>query len=144
MIRHRVFVRPILRGKRFKTHSVPVDVLPGLSTYREVLVEVAAHLFFAANPNRLRLPRHFARRLELSLREVEEGSAVPVLIRETKAGYLFAPPHDLFDSAVSTLNDSIAHVQKHGTLPDGFPKRGARLLSQLGSYLEPGESLEFD
>jgi hypothetical protein len=75
------FADPKFRGGRFEGNGLPVDVLPELSAYREAIIALAKSLFLQSHIGRQRVPKGFVDSFRLVLRNVEEGSAVPILER---------------------------------------------------------------
>ena len=75
------FMTPVFRGKRFENHEIPLDVLPDLAAYRDLVLDLARHLSLARSPSRKRVLRGFVDSFQLVLRTIEPGSACPVLER---------------------------------------------------------------
>lgn len=75
------FATLVFQGPRFKGAAMPVEALPELAAYRELLVAVAKSLFQRENPTRQRLPKGFESSFQLVLDKVESGSAVPNVSR---------------------------------------------------------------
>jgi hypothetical protein len=86
---------------------MPLEALVELGAYRELVLGVAKELFRTSNPQRQRVPRGFAAGLQLRLRTVETGSAMPVLERVTPPGRLpdfedeFTQARDVIEEAVA-------------------------------------------
>ena len=74
------FMIPVFRGKRFENHEVPLDVLPDLAAYRDLVLELARHLFLAGSPSRKRVPKGFVDSFQLVLR------IVPARASQDRAG----------------------------------------------------------
>lgn len=141
------FAAPVLHGKRFDGHTLPLDVLKELETYQRLIVDLAKALFHQKHPERQRLPKGFESRLTLSLRKVEPGSAQPVLLR-TKEEPLFdqASLLPIEPDEFELSRDLIAEVVKcanDGTpLPRKFPRELLGRFNQFGRSLRPDESIE--
>jgi hypothetical protein len=135
------FARLRLTGGRFEDSGMPVETLVELGAYRDLVVGVAKELFRARHPDRKRLPRGFEDRLHLSLRTVEEGSAVPVLERAFPAGTLLAPD-DEFTQARDLIEEAVEAVQAAVALPDAFPSASLVLFNRFGQTLRPDEAIE--
>lgn len=102
------FVTHVLKGARFEEHAVPLTVLPDLTAYRDLVLEVARALFFRENPGRQRVPRGFDESFELVLRTIGEGSAVAPLERRQKAQT--GPPLQLLKSRATDCYEQARDV----------------------------------
>ena len=69
------FLQLRLVGDRFKNHSVPLDVLPGLAPLQALIVEAAKGEYLKNNANRSRVPNGFERSVELKVTSLAPGSA---------------------------------------------------------------------
>jgi hypothetical protein len=140
----RIFVSPVLKGARFETNAVPVEVLPELASYRDIVIELARWIYKSDHPGRRRVPKGFDQRFSLRLREVLPGSAVPQLLREpaSDAGLLFFES-DEFDRARDTFNTCIEQIRDGNKMPEAFTPRVVSLVSRLGLRLLSSESIEF-
>jgi hypothetical protein len=132
------FATLIFRGKRFDDAAMPLEALPELAAYRELLSAVARELFFAENPGRSRLPKGFDASFRLTLTRVELGSAVPVIEREFASPQLF--PADLFDTAREEVERAIAALGANGPSPSWLTAVAAR-FSSFGRTLRDDESV---
>lgn len=135
------FARLRLTGGRFDGEGMPVETLVELTAYRDLVLAVAKELFRAAHPTRERVPRGFAERLQLRLRTVEGGSAVPVLERVAATGTLLTG-EDEFTQARDAIEDVVAAVAGGGDLPDGFPRGALVLFNRFGQTLRSDEAIE--
>jgi hypothetical protein len=81
-MRRQSFATLVFQGDRFKA-AMPVQVLAELAAYQELVLAVARGLFAERNPKRKKLPNGFTDSFQLFLERVEDGSAVPILLRET-------------------------------------------------------------
>lgn len=138
------FATPVFSGARFDGTGVPVDVLPELAGYRDLIVAWAKHLWNTANPQRRRLPKGFEDGFRLTLERVETGSAVPVLERWLPDGQqqLFAV--DYFDQA----RDEIARVLEqvandNAEVLRDLPDELFQKFNRLGRRLRADEYIEF-
>lgn len=142
-----IFLKPVMRGKRFDEHCIPVDVLIELANYRELIAEVARTLYFQDHQNRKRVPRNWEDNFQLCLTEVEPGSAIPVLKRFTSAmlmvgSLLFSEPsNDYFDKARDLVNEVISLAQDDKGHPS-FPIDSYAQFSAFGKTLKDDESIE--
>ena len=143
---HRVpFIRPVFRGARYDDHSLPVEVLPDLAAYRDLIVELAAELFRRDHPARQKLPKNFADGFQLKLATIAEGSAVPCLDRIATAGLPLSPDADCFDRAQALVMEAMWAAQNDGplTLPEGFPQQLLARFNSLGRSLRDDEAIEW-
>jgi hypothetical protein len=67
------FVSLVFSGPRFRDGSFPLEALPELVAYRELILAAARALFQVGNPTRQRLPRGFEASFKLVLERVEAG-----------------------------------------------------------------------
>jgi hypothetical protein len=136
------FARLRLTGGRFDDgDGMPVETLVELSAYRDLVLDVARELFRAAHPGRQRVPRGFAERLQLRLRIVEGGSAVPVLERAVAAGTLLTDD-DEFTRARDVIEDAVAAVADGADPPRAFPRDALVLFNRFGQTLRSDEAIE--
>jgi hypothetical protein len=91
-----------LTGSRFGQPGMPVEVLPELTAYRELIVAVARELFLRRNLGRQRVPRGFTESFQLRLERVDKGSTIPVLER-VNPGQALHPEFDDFFRNPETL-----------------------------------------
>ncbi|WP_437719805.1 hypothetical protein [Sorangium sp. So ce861] len=139
---------PIFRGARFENHEVPLDVLPDLAAYRDLVADVARHLFLVRSPKRKRVPKGFANSFELVLRRIDEGSAIPVLERvppASRAGVRppFGATADPFVEARDLIDEVIAAAASKRPIPHDFPEALLPRFNQIGRGLRGNESVEF-
>lgn len=127
-----------LTGGRFEAGdgSMPVDTLPELVAFRDVIVAVAEETWRAHNPGKKRLPNHYGDQLKLRVEGFKEGSSRPVMTRPREA--IVAPPDD-FDRARDLVTETIESLHGEGKLLAEFPAACVPKLSRLGRTLEPAE-----
>jgi hypothetical protein len=140
------FVTHVLKGARFEGHSLPLTVLPDLTAYRDLVLEVARVLFFRDNPDRQRVPKGFEDDFELVLRGIREGSAVVPLERRPKPApaqlTLVARPPDYFEKSRDIVNQTIDAINNGTPAPAGFPLEAVRCFNNFGRTLRSDESIE--
>jgi hypothetical protein len=134
-----IFATLVFQGARFQG-AMPVDVLPELLAYRELIMTVARALFLERNPARTRVPKGFEDELRLVLEKVEDGSAVPILSRELPSGQLFQDGADVFADARDLVEQGIA-AAAGSTLPATFPRSALPKFAAFGRSLREGESV---
>ncbi|MEO7193807.1 MAG: hypothetical protein ABIZ05_03150 [Pseudonocardiaceae bacterium] len=135
------FVTMRLTGSRFEHSGMPVDVLPELAVYQELIVTVARELFLRRYPGRQRVPRGFAESFQLRLERVDKGSVVPVLERVNPD---VAPPEfdKVFVESRDLVQSAIIGAATSGRLPVDFPGNALADFSRFGRTLRAGEFLE--
>lgn len=137
------FARPTFKGGRFDIgEGMPVEALPDLAAYADIVTDVAKDLFKQRRPGRQRVSRGFGERLQLRVSHVEEGSKVPVLVRRLPEGELAIP--DEYDDARDIVTQAIEAVSAGQALPAVFPTAVLPKFSRLGHRLQPGERILFD
>jgi hypothetical protein len=133
------FVTLKFEGRRFPPRQMPLEALPELAAYRQLVVAFAKALFLAENPGRQRLPKGFDSSFALVLDHIEAGSAVPVIGRIGPPTLPAASlPPDLYERARDALEETIASASANEQLPNWV---GPELLAQFGLL---GRTLEED
>jgi hypothetical protein len=135
------FARLRLTGARFEGEGLPVETVIELAAYRDLVLGVAKELFREAHPGRQRLPKGFTERLQLRLRSVEDGSAVPVLERIAPTGELLVDD-DEFARARNVIEDAVAAVAAGADPPASFPRNSLVLFNRFGQTLRADEAIE--
>lgn len=136
-----VFARLRLTGGRFEGDGMPVEALTELVAYQQLVVGVAKEVYRSSHADRQRLPRGFADRLQLRLRTIEQGSAVPVLERIREPGALL-PREDDFTRSRDLIEDAVAAIAAGDALPEDFPRQAVVLFNRFGQTLRPDEAIE--
>jgi hypothetical protein len=132
------FATLIFRGKRFDGAVMPLEALPELAAYRDLLAAVAKELFFAENPGRVRLPKGFDDSFRLTLSRIEAGSAVPVVEREFTDPQLF-PHSDIFDRAREQVESAITDLAAKAAFPPWLNAAVTARFSSFGRTLRDDE-----
>ncbi len=135
------FARLHLAGGRFDGAGMPLEALVELAAYRELVLGVAKEVFRSENPGRRRVPRGFTDRLDLRLRRIEGGSAMPVLERMPPPGALLSA-EDEFSQSRDLIAAAIAATAADEVLPELFPRRALVLFNRFGQTLRETESIE--
>lgn len=73
------FLKPRLDGPRFEDHAIPLDFLKDLAAFEEFVISVAKAEWRKDHSGRQRTPRGFMSGVAFKLKQVDEGSAIPVL-----------------------------------------------------------------
>lgn len=134
-------------GARFEGHRLPLDVLPDLSAFRDLLVSYVKAEWRAAHTERERLPKGFEKSIAFDLVGIKDGSAVPQLDWDRTTAQLLLP--DFKDELEVLVEEAYAKVLK---LIDGangpvesveLTSENIRALNRFGSGLLPDERIEF-
>lgn len=134
------FASLVFRGLRFDGAAMPLEALPELAAYRDLLAAVARELFFANNPGRMRLPRGFADSFRLSLARIEPGSAVPIVERDLPDESLFLMG-DVFDQSRDEVAAAVAAVAANAPLPAWLTPSVAAKFASFGRTLKDDEAV---
>lgn len=139
------FATLVFRGARFDSKVMPLDALPELAAYQDLIIEVAKGLFRGAHPERKRIRKHFETGLRLVLAQVEPGSAVPIVERLFEPGALPFPPgwgdEDFFESARDIVEAAILSASTGLPLPSRFPEEAVAKFNMFGRGLHADESV---
>lgn len=145
------FVRVRFAGGRFDSHTIPFDVLPDLAAYRDLVLEVAKHLFRKRNNDRQRVPKGFEESFQLGLSQVIQGNSATALARKltledqpTEAGQVGFdfPRYSEFEDARDLLDRVIAAANDGRALPQEFPRELVGKFNRFGQSLRVGEHAE--
>ncbi|MRG96227.1 hypothetical protein [Polyangium spumosum] len=147
MIHERIpFVRPVFRGARFEGHALPVEVLGELVAYRDLVVELARHLFLTSTPGRARVPRGFFESFQIAITGIGEGSTIPEVDRirppRDQTPPVLPETPDYFDEARDLVELVIACASRREPVPPAFPFTLMPRLQRMGRSLRPDESIE--
>lgn len=139
------FIEIAYRGARFSGGRLPVEVLSDLSTYQEMLIDIAKQIWKENNLNRTRIPKHFGQYFQLTFSEVTNGSAVAHLPREDfDLSPLFGQDHiiDIFDLAQERLLDAI-DCANSGNKIESLSENFMPKFNNFGRSLEDNEKMVF-
>ncbi len=143
------FVTLVFRGKRFDEAAMPLEALPELAAYRELVVSVAKELYTSRNPGRKRLPKGFDASFRLVVDRVDTGSVVPNISRIIGASALLlpgmlslSPPSiDLFDEARVIVQEAIAACATDSPMPAELKPDSFARFNPFGRTLRADESV---
>jgi hypothetical protein len=141
------FLRARFAGGRFDSHTMPMEMLPDIASYRRLIVEVAKHLFKETHGARVRVPKGFEDSFRLSVATIIGGSSSVVeLVRldpkpRGKTSQLFAT-HAEFDQARDLVAEVIKRVSSGQKIPETFPASLVGLFNPFGQNLLPEEYIE--
>ena len=134
-------------GARFEGHRLPLDVLPDLSAFRDLLVSYVKAEWRSAHTQRERLPKGFEKSIAFDLVCIGDGSAVPQLDWDRDTAQLLLP--DFKDELEGLVEKSYAKVLKlidSAYMPVEsveLTSENIRALNRFGSGLLPDERIEF-
>ncbi len=143
------FIALHMRGRRFDQPGMPVGALAELAAYRDLVLEVAKELFRADNPERLRVPKGFADRLDLRLDRVEAGNSVLNVLERTQPVkqqdtlMILDNEDDEFDRARGLIERTISAVAAEEPVPQEFPRSALASFDRFGRTLEGHEAVQF-
>jgi len=144
-----LFLRARFAGGRFDTHTLPLDLLPDLASYRRLIVEVARHLFKTTHGDRIRVPKGFEQSFQLAIASVQGGNSStaelvePVFAPRATQAQLFTK-HPEFEQAREFVADLIRRVARGERVPESFPPALVGLFNPFGQNLQGDEFLELE
>ena len=133
-------------GSRFNGGTLPFDVLPDLSAFRDLITAIAKNLWIKEHPDRQRLPRGFAQGIDFDLVGIADGSAIPKIRWDRQrvaanSPELAATLSDVLDRSfieAATLFDNAGR----DVLPNALPADQIVALNRFGSSLIGTERIE--
>jgi len=135
-------------GDRFEDHSIPVDCLPDLIAYQDLLLDFARDAWKEDHPNRQRLPNHFCKNVHFSLVEIGKGSAIPTLkCHFPSGGQTYLHPVHPHLTALKKGEESLVSLFQEASkdnYPAALSQNKITLLNRFGASLKDGESLVLD
>ena len=118
---------------------MPLEALPELAAYRDLVLATARALFQNSHQDRQRLPKGFDSDLRLVLERIDAGSAIPVISREVAATTLF--PVDGVDE-FERAREKVQELISSGGMDSGLPQDSERqVLARFNAF---GRSLGRD
>ena len=134
-------------GARFNGHRLPLDVLPDLSAFRDLLVSYVKAEWRAAHTQRERLPKGFEKSIAFDLIGIKDGSAIPQLEwdRDT-AQHLLPEFKDELETLMEKAYNKVLSVIDGANGPAGtmvLTSENIRALNKFGSSLLSNEKIEF-
>lgn len=131
-------------GARFSNNRIPVEVLPDLAAFRDLLLAYAKDEWRRAHEDRKNLPKHFDKELTLSLFSIEDGSAIPQLEwqRSGSQGKLFDLRDEIDDAVEKAYANVINLFDCAADDPPNLEPDKLRALNRLGAALRENERIE--
>jgi hypothetical protein len=141
----KLFLEATFRGPRFTRPELPVDVLPELLAYKDIILRVAKEMY-RARYKRTRVPKRFDDSFQLVLREIRKGSSVAGLGRiemALAAEVLQAEPDgwDPFEDARDKVGDYVGSMANGHAPPADFPENVIPMFKELGKRLRDNEEM---
>lgn len=132
-------------GARFSNNRLPVEVLPDLQAFRDLLLSYTKDEWRKRHPGRKNLPKNFSKELSLSLFAIEDGSAIPKLEwQRSSAQVSLFPLLDDFDDAVESAYTAVIElIDPASENPDKLTSEKLAALNKLGAALQDGEKIDF-
>jgi hypothetical protein len=120
--------------------ALPVDLLPEVVAYRDLLVAVAREVYLSRRPHRQRIPRNFADDLGLVLRRLDAGSVAPVLERFVPDGGQLPLGEDELTSSQRMIEEAFRSPAGTHNLPPELRTSAATVaLKNFGRNLRSDE-----
>ncbi|MDB1520732.1 hypothetical protein [Bifidobacterium adolescentis] len=141
------FGRYSMSGGRFEeAEGLPISVLEELKNYKDLVVDVADHLYKREHPQCKKLPNGFLKEIDLRITGIKHGCVVVELSRiqeEKEQLLLWDEDHDCVEDARKLINETISNIKRDGDLyaAEDFPSESLPRLYRLGSYLNKNEKL---
>jgi hypothetical protein len=132
---------------RFAGAKLPVELLPDLPAFRELLVAFAKETWKRTHVDKSRVPKGFDRSLAFDLTHIEEGSAVPCLRWDRRSAQESIPGFsdefsDIIFPEVSRIAKLFSDAAK-GVFPNALPCECIKHLNKFGAGLRQNERIEF-
>lgn len=144
------FGRYSMSGGRFdEAEGLPLAVLGELKNYRDLVVDVAKHLYKREHPRRRNLPSGFERQIDLRISGIEHGCVV-VKMTQIRNSDPIQPDlwgeeseFDCVEEARKLINHTIEKMKakKDPALIGDFPPESLSRLYRVGKYLEDDEKI---
>lgn len=143
------FLKPKLDGARFQDHAIPLDFLKDLAVFEEFVISVAKAEWLKDHEGRKRSPRGFMSGVSVKLKQVEDGSAIPVLaaIIASTTGPLpntISPQQEYLERARTSIIQAVSAAETGGNPTDYLPAKSLAYFDRFGRGLRGGESISFN
>lgn len=131
-------------GARFANNRMPVDVLPDLPAFRELLLSFAKDEWRTRHPDRKKLPRNFDKEISLSLFDIADGSAIPQLewCRSSPQISLFDDRDEIDEVVEAAYATVIAVFEGSDGEATSLDSEKLRALNRFGPGLKDDERIE--
>jgi hypothetical protein len=131
-------------GARFSNNRIPVEALPDLPAFRDLLLSYAKDEWRTRHEDRKKLPKNFDKELALSLFDIKNGSAIPQLewCRNSSQASLFDTPDEIDEVVDAAYADVIALFDSSLSDPPILNAEKLRALNRFGAALREGERID--
>lgn len=133
-------------GARFDNARLPVEFLPDLQAFRDLLLAFARDHWRSQNQKRERLPKGFDKSISLDLVALKSGSAIPQLEWRRDVAQKMLPDFtdEIEDAVKDAFNEIILLFDNAGqnNFPRTLPPQQIRALNKFGANLREGERIE--
>jgi hypothetical protein len=129
-------------GDRFNGGRLPVDVVPDLAAFQDLILAFAKDRWRQLNTDRKRLPKGFEKNISLSLVAIEDGSAISLLALDRGGD---ADMGGVDEAVVfGAFNDIASLLDGAGgdRFPETLSKEHIRALNKWGAGLKQNERIE--
>ena len=138
------FLSPKLVGKRFESHSIPLELLGDLAVLEAMIIEVAKWRYLQENTNRKRSPRKFTEGISLTLTGVEDGSAIAKIgLALAVSGLLPTTQRAYLEQSRDAIVEAIAAAGANRPPTAHLPRKALAYFDRLGRSLLDEEAIEF-
>jgi hypothetical protein len=142
------FLEPKLKGERFDTHSIPLDLLQDFAALQDLLVELAKDAYLKQN-NRQRVPKGFAKGVSVNLQQVDEGSVWLKLVLALNLATSSMPIDNFqtlsyFETAKKKIIEVVQVAHDGGDVSGLLPKKFLSYFDKIGKNLLEDETIEFN
>lgn len=134
-----LLIRHKFLGQRFEDNGLDFDVLDELVAYREIVFELAEHIWKLEHPERERIKKGYLKDIQFKFFGLEKGSVI-IPIQVFTQSQLF-PLENIFKAA-DTFNEAIGCIKNGTRLPVSFPKSLLPKFASYGKSLLQDESYE--
>jgi hypothetical protein len=132
-----IFLRAVFHGDRFDGGRFPLELGADLAALNRLIVDFAREIYLQQNPQRKRVPKHFATTRALTISAIQSGSAALLVQRSN---------NELFeDDTLESAREGILSVMAAADPPvmQTFPAHFLGRFNSIGRYLLPNERIEF-
>ena len=130
------------RGGVYDSKTLDEPALVEIVKIIHAVTETARSLWRRRNPSRQRLPNGFDESVQLGLRDIGEGSAVPALVRTAPQEQLHLFEDDVTE-AVTFVHRAFEASQNGLAFPEELDDQLCDIYGDLGTKLPLGCTLEF-
>lgn len=138
------FLRPKLTGKRFESHSLPLDILKDFAVLEELLIEIAKAEFLNENKDRKKAPGGFSDGVSLCLTSIGKGSTILTLHAHTDSDEVFPLVLEYMKKAREKFIQALDAASKEMPVKVKLPDKVLGYFNRFGRSLQEDEAIEFN